>query len=129
MPYKFLVKNIWSGTRVNEKLVKELHKPVIKKFKKRKVYARYKNSFWAAHLAEIKSLSSKNKNVNYLLYAIDVFTKYAWAIPLKDKKGKTVLNSLIEIVNEPNRKSMGWSRKRVLQKTCAIKKHSNLKPI
>ena len=46
------------------------------------------------------SLSSKNKNVNYLLCAIDVFTKYASVKPLKDKKGKTVYNAFIEIVNE-----------------------------
>ena len=40
------------------------------------------------------SLSSSNKNVKYLLCATDVFTKYAWVKPLKDKKGKTVLNAL-----------------------------------
>ena len=49
-------------------------------------------------------MSSKNKNFKYLLCAIDVFTKYAWVTPLKDKKGKTVLNVFIEIVNESNRK-------------------------
>ena len=48
--------------------------------------------------------SSKNKNVNYLVCVIDVFTKYAYVKPLKDKKGKTVLNwnSFIEIKNESN---------------------------
>ena len=48
------------------------------------------------------SLSSKNKNVKYLLCVIDVFTTYAWVKPLKDKNGKTVLNAFIEIVNESN---------------------------
>ena len=52
----------------------------------------------------MESLSSKNKNVKYLLCVIDVFTKYAWVKPLKDKKGKTVLNAFMEIVNESNRK-------------------------
>ena len=42
------------------------------------------------------SLSSKNKNVKYLLRVINVFTKYAWVKPLKDKKGKTVLNAFID---------------------------------
>ena len=46
------------------------------------------------------SLSPKNKNVKYFLYAIDAFTTCAWVKPLKDKKGKTVLNALIEIVSE-----------------------------
>ena len=50
------------------------------------------------------SLSSKNKNVRYLLFVIDVFTKYAWVKLLKDKKGKIVLNVFIEIVSESNRK-------------------------
>ena len=52
----------------------------------------------------MESLSSKNKNVKYLLCAIDVFTKYAWVKPLKDKNGKAVLNDFMEIVNRSNRK-------------------------
>ena len=51
---------------VSEQLAEELHKPVIKKFKRRKVYARFKDNIWAADLAEMGSLSSKNKNVKYL---------------------------------------------------------------
>ena len=47
-----------------------------------------KINVWAADLAEIKSLSSENENVKYLLCMIDAFTK-----PLKEKKGKTVLNA------------------------------------
>ena len=52
----------------------------------------------------MESLSSKNKNVKYLLCVIDIFTKYPWVKPLKDKKSKTVLNAFIEIVNESNHK-------------------------
>ena len=52
----------------------------------------------------MKSLSSKKKNVRYLLCVIDVFTKYRWIKPLKDKIGKRVLNTFIEIVNKSNRK-------------------------
>ena len=50
------------------------------------------------------SLSSKKKIVKYLLCMIDAFTKYAWVKSFKDKKGKTVLNAFIKIVNESNRK-------------------------
>ena len=53
------------------------------------------------------SLSSKNKNVKHLLCVMNVFTKYAWVKPLKDKKGKTVLNDFIEIVKEPYSKIVG----------------------
>ena len=50
----------------------------------------FKDNICTAVLAEIESLSSENKNVQYLLYVIVVFSKYAWVKPLKDKQGKTV---------------------------------------
>ena len=50
------------------------------------------------------SFSSKNKNIKYLLYVIDAFTKYIWTNPLKDKEWKTALNAFIEIVNKSTRK-------------------------
>ena len=75
------------GINVNEQLAEELNKLVIKKLKRRKVYARFKDNIWASDLAEMESLSSKNKSFIYLLCVIDVFTKYAWVNPLKDKKG------------------------------------------
>ena len=53
----------------------------------------------------MESLSSKNRNVKYLLCVIDVFTKYAWVKALKDKKGKTVLNAFTERINESNHKT------------------------
>ena len=52
---------------VNEELAEELHKTVIKKFKKRRVYTIFKDNIWVADLAEIESLRSKNKNIKYLL--------------------------------------------------------------
>ena len=75
-----------------------------------------KGNIWAADLVEIQSLSSKNKNVKYLLCAVDVFSKYTWVKPLNDKKGKRVLNAFIEIINECNRKpnKSGWSRQKML---------------
>ena len=111
MVYNFFDKKTGSGAMgtsrmrasVNERLVEELHKPVSQKFKRRKVYARFKD-VWAADLAEMKSQFSKNKNVKYLLCAIDVFTKYPWVKPLKDKNCKTVINAFLELVNESNHK-------------------------
>ena len=104
MVHKIFDKKTGSGLSVNEQLVHELHKPVIKKFKRRKVYARFKDNIWAVDLAEMGSLSSKNKNVKNLSCVIDVITKYAWVKPLKDEKGKTVLNAFIDIVNKSNSK-------------------------
>ena len=100
MAYKIFDKNTGSGASVKKELAEELHKPVIKKFKRRKVYARCKDNIWAADLAEMRSLSPFNRNVKYLLCVINVFTKYTWAKLLKDKKAKIVLHGFIEIVNE-----------------------------
>ena len=60
MAYKFFDKKTRSGATVNKGLAQELHKSVIKKFKRRKVYPIFKDNVWAADLAEIGSLFSKN---------------------------------------------------------------------
>ena len=50
-------------------------------------------------------MSSVKKKIKCLSCVIDVFTKYAWVKPLKDRTGKTVLNTFMEITNQPNHKS------------------------
>ena len=70
MVYEFFDKKAGLGVSVNEQPAVELHKPVIKIFKIRKVYARFKDNIWAADTVEMES---KNKNVKYLLRVIDVF--------------------------------------------------------
>ena len=65
MIYKFFDKKTESGISVNEQLAEEFNKPVKKK-KRRKIYARFKDNIWAADLAEMGSLSSENKNIKYL---------------------------------------------------------------
>ena len=64
-------------TESNYQLANELHKPIIKKFKKRKVYSSFKDSIWGVDLADMQSLSKFNKGMKYLLCAIDLFSKYA----------------------------------------------------
>ena len=66
-------------------LADELHKPVIRKFKKRKVYSQFKDNIWGVDLADMQSLSGKNKGIKYLLCAIDLYSKYAFVIPLENK--------------------------------------------
>ena len=73
MVSKFFDKKTDSAISPNEQLAEELHKPVIKKLKRRKVYVRFKDNIWAAYLAEMESFSSKNKNAKYLLCVIVVF--------------------------------------------------------
>ena len=79
-----------SGPSANEELAGELNKLVINKFKGRRVYANFKDDIWAADLAGIESLFSKNENVKYSLYVINVFTKYVWVKPVKNKKIKDI---------------------------------------
>ena len=113
MVYKFFDKNAESGAIATSKvgisiieleLAIELHKPVIKKFKRRKFYARFNDNFCTADFAEMGSFSTKNKIGKYLLCVTDMFPKYLCVNPLKDKKSKTVLNAFIEILTESNRK-------------------------
>ena len=82
----------------------ELHKPVIEKFNKRKVYSQFKDNIWGVDLADIQSLSKKNKGIKYLLYAIDLYSKYAFVVPLNDKKGISIVNGFTKIIKQSNRK-------------------------
>ena len=88
----------------NYQLANELHKPIIRKFKKRKVYSSFKDNIWGVDLAEMQSLSRYNKGFKYLLCAIDLFSNYAWVIPLKDKKGTSIVNAFKKIISEGQRK-------------------------
>ena len=72
----------------------ELHKPVLRKFPKRRVYVNGIDHVWAADLVDMQAFSKQNKGVKYLLAVIDIFSKYAWLIPLKDKTGTSVADAL-----------------------------------
>ena len=91
-------------TENNKILAEELHKPVNKKFNKRKVYSQFKDNIWGVDLADTQSLSKKNKGIKYLLCAIDLFSKYTVVIPLKDKKGISIVNAFNKIIKQSNRK-------------------------
>ena len=94
MVYKFFdKKSMGSGIVSSSILADELHKPIIKKFEKRKVYSQFKDNIWGVDLADMQSLSRKNKGIKYLLCVIDLYSKYAFVIPLKDKKGISILNA------------------------------------
>ena len=92
--------------RVNEniKLANELHKPIIKKFNKRKVYSSFKDNIWGADLADMQLLSKFHKGIKYLLCVIDLFSKYAFVVPLKDKKGISIVNAFQSVLNKSKRK-------------------------
>ena len=85
-------------------LADELHKPIINKFNKRKVYSQVKDNIWGVDLADMQSLSRKNKAIIYLLCTIDFYSKYAFVISLKDKIGISIVNAFDKIIKQSNRK-------------------------
>ena len=87
----------------NVKLADELHKPVIEKFDRQKVYSLYQDNIWGIDLADTKLLSRQNKGIKYLLCVIDLFGKYAFVVPLKDKKGSSIVKGFEKIINESDR--------------------------
>ena len=79
-------------------------KHVIRKFEKRKVHAAFKDNIWGADLADMQLLSKYNKGIRFLLCVIDIFSKYAWLVPLKDKKGISIVKAFQSILKQSNRK-------------------------
>ena len=70
---------------------------LLKHFKKRKVYSGFKDNGWGADLADMQLISKLNKRFRFLLCVIDIFSKYAWIFPLKDKKGASIVNTFQKI--------------------------------
>ena len=81
-----------------------MHKPIIWNFKKRTVNSGFKDNIWGVDLADMQSLSKYNKGIKYLLYAIDLFSKYTWVVPIKDKKGVSIVDAFQKILKESNQK-------------------------
>ena len=99
-----------SGTgdnKPNYQLEDELHKPIIKKFKNRKVYSSFRDNIWGADLA-MQVTSKCNKGIKYLLCAIDIFSKYAPVVPLKDKRGISIVNAFPKIISEERKPNKIW---------------------
>ena len=88
----------------NLQLAEELHKPVIIKFKKRRVYSEFKYNIWGSDLADMQLISKLNKRFRFLLCVIHIFSKYAWVVPLKDKKSVSIVNAFQKILDKSGRK-------------------------
>ena len=94
MVYEFINKkpaDIGIKSIPNQQLANELHKSIIRKFQKRRIYCSFKGIIWGADLADMQLISKYNKRIRYLLCVIELFSKYTWVVPLKGKKGVTLL--------------------------------------
>ena len=77
----------------NQELSNEFHKPITRKFLKRRVYSSFINNIWGADLANMQLMSKFNKGFRFILCIIDIFSKYTWVGSLKDKNGVTIVNA------------------------------------
>ena len=77
-----------------------LHKPTRNHFKRRKTYSKGIADLFQIDLVDLTNISTHNDSYRYLLTCIDVFTKQAWAIPLKTKSGRDVANAFEKILSE-----------------------------
>ena len=68
------------------------------------MYSSFRDNIWGADLADMQLISKFNKGFRFLLCVIDIFSKYAWVIPLKDKKGVSIVNAFQKILDDSNRK-------------------------
>ena len=87
------------GIEWTDTLTDELHRPVKRKFEKRQVLVRNVDDTWAADLVDMQYYSRTNKGFKYILMIIDVFSKYGWAIPLKNKTSAEVVRAFTELWN------------------------------
>ena len=106
--YRFFDKKS-KGSGVNielkssEQLDGELRKPMIRNFKKRTVYSGFKDNIWGTDFADMQLISKFNKRFRFLLCVIYIFSKYAWVVPLKDKKGASIVDAFQKILKESSR--------------------------
>ena len=68
------------------------------------MYSSFKDNIWSVDLADMQLLSKYNKGIRCILCAIDLFSKYAFVVPLKDKNGATIVNAFQEILNNSKKK-------------------------
>ena len=67
------------------------------------MYSSFRDNIWGADFADMQSISKFNKGFRFLLRVIDIFSKYAWVVPLKDKKGTTIANVFQSILSNSNK--------------------------
>ena len=112
MVYKFFDKKskgtgIKNEIKEKQQFSNELHTPVIRKFEKRNVYCSFKDNILGVDLADMQLISKYNKGIRHLFCAIDLFSKYIFVVPLKYKKGATIVDAFQSILEsskrEPNK--------------------------
>lgn len=81
-----------------------MHRPVKRKFKRRKTYARYVDQIWQMDLVSLQAIVKENSGYNYILTVIDVLSRFAFAEPLKQKTGIEVTKAFKKLLKKSKRK-------------------------
>ena len=96
-------KNKISRKQVKEWLSQQdvytLHKPARRHYRRSRVIVSGKDAQFQADLVDVQSLSRYNKGFKYLLTCVDIFSKYAWVIPLKTKQGQELVKAFRTILS------------------------------
>ena len=96
------------ATAPNYQLANEIHRQIIRTFKRRKMYSSFRYYIWGVDLADMQSLSKYDKEIRYLLCEIDFFSKYAWVVSLKGKRGISIVNAYKKIIWRGRKPSKIW---------------------
>ena len=92
-----------------KQLAKELLRPKRNRFTRRSVYAKNVDEIWTADLMDVHRFARVNRGYKYILVVLDVFSRYAWARPLKTKTGTEVANVFQGIFQEGRIPAKLWT--------------------
>ena len=94
--------NKFTSNQINDYLSKQdthtSHRPVRRQFPRRKISAKCIDDLWQADLVDVSSLSKDNDNYKFSLTCIDVLSKFAWVVPLKNKTGRTLTDAFFNLI-------------------------------
>ena len=79
------------------------HKPVRKKFTTNSIVSEAPDHMWQADLADMRNYSTYNGGIKYILFVIDVYSRFLWTIPIKDKKAETIARAIVELFYDTSR--------------------------
>ena len=68
------------------------------------MHSAFKDNIWGVNLADMQLINKFNKGLRFLLCVVDIFSKYAWVVRLKDKKGANIVNTFQKILDDSKRK-------------------------
>ena len=89
-----------SATEPNYQLANELHRHIIRKSKRGRVYSSSRETIWVVDLADVQPLSKYKRGIKYLLWAINLVSKYGWVVPLKGNRGITIVNAFQKMISK-----------------------------